>query len=224
MILETNWNELVLSKLVQQFLKMSCSFPDQFCCEPESCNLHCVSHGSLVVLCTRSPQLLIAGADAEAAALQFNTSYASMGLPSIDLGKPFSSYPSNCQSSPSGIQSRKLLSHISSGPKFDGNVLTAALVSKFIFAHSELPYENEVTDCVLCLFTIFVPSNTIPGTIPSVKTPAVIPCVRTPFFVNPRRVGQYQPVPIALIPEFPSMFPSSSFPDLRCYFRRFSFA
>ena len=51
-----------------------------------------VPHRSLVVLCTRSRQLL-AGAGADADAVLHNTSCASVSLPFRDLGKPFSSYP-----------------------------------------------------------------------------------------------------------------------------------
>ena len=75
-----------------------------------------------------------------------NTLCASVSLPFRDLGKPFSSFPWNCQASPSAIQSQKLPSPIPSGPKFDGNVLTAAPVSRFIFTHSELSSESELTD------------------------------------------------------------------------------
>ena len=57
--LETNWNKLVFSKFIQQFLEMN-SFPDQFFCESESYEHRCASHRSLlVVLYPRSLQLLM---------------------------------------------------------------------------------------------------------------------------------------------------------------------
>ena len=54
----------------------------------------------------------------------------------------------------------------------------------------------------------FLPSNTTPVIIPSVKTPNCILCELTTCW-------WYQPFPFALIPEVPSMFPSSSFQDMR---------
>ena len=54
-ILEINWNELVLSKLVQQSLKNAFSFPDQFHCELESCN-PIVSLIEVLLFFARSPR------------------------------------------------------------------------------------------------------------------------------------------------------------------------
>ena len=46
-------------EIEKEALKNELSFLDQVCCGSDSCNHHRVPHGRPVVLCTRSPQLLM---------------------------------------------------------------------------------------------------------------------------------------------------------------------
>ena len=129
-VFEIDWNKFVLSIPIQQCLKNEFSFPDQFCCESESCIHHRIRGRNLVVLCTRSLQHCTT-----------NTLCTPVSGPFKDLNIPFSSYPWNCQAPPSGIHSPlavryNLPSPAPSGPKFNGNVFTAAPVSRFIFTQS----------------------------------------------------------------------------------------
>ena len=50
-----------------------------------------------------------------------------------------------------------------------------ALLSRFIFVHSELSSENQLTDMTCVLFTILTPSNTIPDIIPLDSIPRESP-------------------------------------------------
>ena len=104
----------------------------------------------LVVLCTRSPKHCT------------KLCCTPMGLPFRELSNPFSSYPWNFQAPPSRIRSplavrQNLPSPAPYGPKFNGNVSTAAPVSKFMFTHSnrfgllvalapQPPSENELAE------------------------------------------------------------------------------
>ena len=66
----------------------------------------------------------------------------------------------------------------------------------------------------MCLFTIFVPSNTIKNSSRRSLRQDSIPR-------DESTTCQFKPVPFALIPDFPSMLLSSSFQDLRCPFPMF---
>ena len=116
-VFSIDWNEFIHSMPTHQFIKKNSHSMTNFSCESESWNHRHVQgrnivqhHTKLVYTIQRS-------------------------------GQTVSSFPWNCQAPPSGIHwplevQLNLPSPAPSGPKLNGNLLTAAPVSRFIVTHS----------------------------------------------------------------------------------------